>query len=142
VCERIGKENEVTISKIKFLGRPKPEKAYGSIVIYLPNEQEAERLIEDTTMNFGDEGAYIRRYIPISLSERCYNCQRFTGYRAERCPDKVPTCGHCAQQGHTHDKCTQGSAKCANCEGAHSSNDRECPTYKDTLERLRSSIWV
>jgi hypothetical protein len=89
------------VKKVRFLGRPSPDKTYCSIVIYLPSKQEAEKMIEQRYMDFEGEVAYTRTFEKITTPIRCFKCHKFASHEARRCPAREPTCGTCAETGHT-----------------------------------------
>lgn len=65
---------------------------------------------------------------------QCYKCQSF-GHVARNCFRTVK-CAKCAQA-HNTTECASADdmvIKCANCDGPHAANSRECPKYTEQLE--------
>jgi hypothetical protein len=87
-CAKIGLENGITVKKIRFLGRPNPDKSYCSIVIHLSDQQEAERMLYQQYMDFDGEVAYTKVFESIPTPMRCYNCQKFDSHKARRMPSQ------------------------------------------------------
>lgn len=58
---------------------------------------------------------------------QCFRCQAY-GHIAQNCT-KTPRCVKCGQQHNTQDckKSSETPPTCANCEGRHTANYRECP---------------
>ena len=72
--------------------------------------------------------------------QQCFRCQSY-GHSFFECTEPVEKCMRCAGK-HRIQACTHAhaDAKCANCEGNHSSNYRGCPVYKAAvLEARRAS---
>lgn len=64
----------------------------------------------------------------IAAPLQCLSCCGF-GHRAAVCPQKAPPrCRKCGEINHQQWQCT-AKARCLNCKGAHSSNDKRCPVY-------------
>lgn len=57
MIKALSAENRVTISKISWLSKREPGKAYGSIVVYITKKSNAERLLQDFYFNLAGESA-------------------------------------------------------------------------------------
>ena len=123
-AEALGKENEVTISRIRWLSRKESGKAYGTMVVYVTKQSEAARLLQDQYFHVGGESGRTRVYEPRYGPEQCFNCQE-KGHKAFRCV-KPQVCARCAQQGHHHRNCQEAILRCALCDGSHESFSRNC----------------
>lgn len=70
---------------------------------------------------------------------QCYHCQQW-GHSAVNCGYK-PRCVKC-NESHEKGSCArttrEGDPTCCNCGGAHASNHRGCPTYKQHLESIKA----
>ena len=85
---------------------------------------------------------YIRvGYYRVAVSQfirnpaRCYKCQKF-GHTKFNCR-KNEVCTKCGQEDHTDSQDCKNEAKCVNCQGNHSSNNKECPKWKVEREIQR-----
>jgi len=136
-CAKIGLENGISVKKIRFLGRPSPDKAYCSIVIHLSDKREAERMLDQKCMEFDGEVAYTKVFEHIPIPMRCFNCHKFGNHEARRCPAREPVCCTCARIGHTDSECNATTPFCTNCGGPHKASDRGCPEYKKRLDMLQ-----
>lgn len=85
------------------------------------------------TIRVGYLQVRVTLYIPSPM--RCYKCQRF-GHTSSKCNSPVDICSKCSKTSH------EGSCKpkCANCEGEHTANSRECPRWKleSAIQRVRA----
>ena len=73
----------------------------------------------------------VNPYIPNPL--RCYNCQKF-GHHEQKCL-KSAVCKKCGESGSDHIELScKNPPKCANCNGAHSADSRECMAWKREKE--------
>ena len=72
-------------------------------------------------------------YVPTPM--RCFHCQKF-GHTKTRCRSETEICVKCGKPKHDDD-C---QPKCANCEGEHAANSRECPQWKQesAIQRVRA----
>jgi hypothetical protein len=130
--QELGKENGVTITKISTLGKPVAHKLYCSIVVYLKEKKDAERLLNARIMNVFGEGAFTSQYEYRPRVTRCFNCQEY-GHQAFRC-NKPQRCVDCSVQGHP--SCGIENPRCAACKGPHRADDRGCPEFKERLRLL------
>ena len=133
-AQSVGEENDVQIQRLRWLSKPS-EKTYGSLVIFLRNHGDAERLLKTGIMDVGGEMAYVKPYERRSLPTRCFKCQQY-GHLEARCKAVMPTCGNCATSGHTLKECTSQDTRCAACQGSHKATDRGCPKYLELLRRF------
>ena len=70
-------------------------------------------------------------YIPNPL--RCYNCQKF-GHHETKCL-KSPVCKKCGGSGSDHiEHSCNNTIKCANCQGNHPADSRDCMVWKREKE--------
>ena len=70
-------------------------------------------------------------YIPNPL--RCYNCQKF-GHHETKCL-KSPVCKKCGESGSDHIELScNNPIRCANCQGNHPSDSRDCMVWKREKE--------
>ena len=73
----------------------------------------------------------VNPYIPNPL--RCYNCQKF-GHHETKCL-KSPVCKKCGESGSDHIELSCNNAiKCANCQGNHPADSRDCLVWKKEKE--------
>ena len=86
-------------------------------------------------------GAYVfgRKVVPKKSRRglvRCLHCQLF-GHKRQCCTSKEPQCTRCAM-GHATDECGARlcTFTCRNCEGHHTSFDRECPKFIEKCAQL------
>jgi hypothetical protein len=93
-AEALGKENEVTISRIRWLSRKEPGKAYRTIVVYVTKQSEAARLLQDQYFHVAGESGRTKVYKPRYSPEQCFKCQEI-GHKAFRCM-KPQVCTRCA----------------------------------------------
>ncbi|KAM4056477.1 reverse transcriptase [Hirsutella rhossiliensis] len=104
-AEALGAENYVTIAKITWLSNREKAKAYGSMVIYVTKESDAQRLLDGVWFDVAGESActnvFERRVGPI----QCFNCQEM-GHKAFSCK-KPQRCGRCAKAEHHHRECKE-----------------------------------
>ncbi|KJZ70022.1 hypothetical protein HIM_10603 [Hirsutella minnesotensis 3608] len=56
-AEALGAENNVTIAKITWLSNREKAKAYGSMVIYVTKESDAQRLLDSVWFDLAGESA-------------------------------------------------------------------------------------
>jgi len=123
-AERLGKENEVRISKIAWISRKDNGKDYGSMIIYVNKGSEAVRLLRGQYFNLDGESAFTRVCEPRKGPIQCYNCQAM-GHKAFSCK-KSQVCGKCAKEGHHHSECNEEIPKCVPCGGPHESYSKSC----------------
>ena len=70
-------------------------------------------------------------YIPNPL--RCYNCQMF-GHHEQKCT-KSAVCKKCGESGSDHVELScENQPKCANCQGSHAADSRDCIAWKREKE--------
>ena len=73
----------------------------------------------------------VNPYIPNPL--RCYNCQKF-GHHEQKCL-KSAVCKKCGESGSDHIELScNNPPKCANCNGAHAADSRDCMAWKREKE--------
>lgn len=127
--EEIGKENNISISKIRFLAGGNPGGNKCSVIIHMPDKREADHITSKQYMEFGDEMVFTRKFMPGTGFQRCFKCQRFGRHRARDCPNQEATCEKCGLDGHKADGCDSDTTKCVNCSGSHMASDRRCPAF-------------
>jgi hypothetical protein len=132
--EAVAQENGVQIERIRWLSRT-TDKVYGSVVMFLTHQHEADDLLARGIMDVGGEMAYTPRYERRQIPTRCYKCHQY-GHQDARCQSSEVVCGRCAQSGHTAQTCTAHGTRCAACQGPHPANDRSCPRYMELLRRF------
>jgi hypothetical protein len=95
IAEKLGKENNVQITKMAWLSKKDVPKAYGSMVIYLTKDSDVRRLLQEEFFHVASESAHTSTFDPhFSGPIRCYRCQEI-GHKAFNC--KAPQiCGKCA----------------------------------------------
>lgn len=125
--EDIGKENGISISRIRFLASGNPGRNRCSVILHMQDKREADQLTSRQYMEFGDEMVFTRKYEPRVGPQRCFKCQRFGTHRARDCPNQEVTCEKCGMDGHRAETCTSPTTKCVNCAGNHKASDRTCP---------------
>ena len=82
-------------------------------------------------LKVGYTNVRVNPYIPNPL--RCYNCQKF-GHHEQKCL-KPAVCKKCGESGSDHIElsCTNPT-ECANCNGTHSADSRDCVAWKREKE--------
>ena len=129
-----GGENKVHIRRMRWLSKPSDE-AYGSVVMFLRDHEDAQRLLRAGIMDIGWEMAYVRPYERRSLPMRCFKCQQY-GHQEARCTAPEAHVRHCADTGHSVSECTSQNTRCAACQDPHKATDRGCPKYMELLRRF------
>ncbi len=71
--------------------------------------------------------------------KRCYNCQQVGKHSAKKCKQAGPKCPRC---GHSHQlkECMVKVARCAWCDGAHSTGSFYCPERKRMVNH-QEGVW-
>ena len=110
----------------QWLSGVKPDKMYGSMVIRVPNREEAESLFGKHLEIKGDV-ATPAPFTPAPGTARCFKCQKY-GHVAIRCPNS-PVCSICSGNHHYSDCLPGAQAKCGACGGPHRAVDQSCPEY-------------
>ena len=136
VVKQIGQENNVSITKMRWLSKPS-DKTFGSAVVYLLKKEEAEALLDRQVMDFKGEAGFTRQYERRLVPTRCFKCHQY-GHQEFRCSNQIK-CGNCAQEGHGEKECSSTATKCAACKGPHKASDRGCKVYKDLWSRMNPS---
>lgn len=136
VVKQIGQENNVSITKMRWLSKPS-DKIFGSAVVYLLKKEEAEALLDRQVMDFKGEAGFTRQYERRLVPTRCFKCHQY-GHQEFRCSNQIK-CGNCAQEGHGEKECSSTATKCAACKGPHKASDRGCKVYKDLWSRMNPS---
>lgn len=135
--EDIGKENGISISKIRFLGQGNPGKSRCSVILHMQDKHEADQLTSRQYMEFGDEMVFTRKYVPRVGPQRCFKCQRVGSHKARDCPNVEETCERCGTDGHKIETCTSPTARCVNCGSDHMASDRRCPALARHIQGVR-----
>ena len=140
--EEIGKENNISISKIRFLGNGNPGRNKCSVILHMPDKREADQLTSRQYMEFGDEMVFTRKYMPMLRNgpQRCYKCQRIGDHKARDCPNQEATCEKCGADGHKAETCESATTKCINCSGSHRASDKRCPAFVSVVQGYRHSL--
>jgi hypothetical protein len=107
ICETIGRENQITVTRARMLGRSNPDKRYCSIVIHVREKEEAKALLHNRYLELGSEVAFTSEFEERPWVKRCFKCQKFGHHEAKNCPEKLPTCRRCAELGHTGEECVK-----------------------------------
>ena len=139
-CETIGRENNVKIMKLAWLSKLNPDKLYGSLVVYLSSQKEAEGLLNRQVMDFGSEAGFTKVYECRQYLTRCQKCLQY-GHVKARCTSDV-RCTYCAALRHKEPSCTATEASCAVCQESHKVSDPGCPTYCQKLRELYPLKWA
>ncbi|KAI5894904.1 uncharacterized protein SCHCODRAFT_02497676, partial [Schizophyllum commune H4-8] len=72
---------------------------------------------------------------------QCWKCQGY-GHISAKCKHEGDVCGRCAGP-HRTKACDQhGLYTCANCQGAHFSSDRRCPTRRTANAEARTAFYA
>lgn len=119
----IGEENGgLAIGRIGWLSQP--DKKYGSMVVYLKNKAQADRMLARGFIKVGGESTTIQIWEEKGKGEqRCFNCQK-QGHLARTCK-KNTVCGNCAEVGHHHQDCLAIIPKCTKYGGNHRAKDHK-----------------
>lgn len=125
-------ENKVDqVKKIVWLSGTK---RYGSMVIYLSGQGDAEALLNRRIAHVRGEAAFSDRFHERPRPLRCRKCQQYN-HKEDRCPNPE-ACGKCAGN-HRVEQCTSEATKCAACQGDHAVNDRNCPKWEEAWKTIR-----
>lgn len=124
--KKIEEENGgLEITEIRWLSKPDETKRYGSMLLRLADEQTAFSLLEKGLLDVAGESCIVEEWEIQKIAEqRCFKCQKF-GHLARSCTSPS-ICGNCAEKGHSHRECQNPRILCANCQGKHRANDRNC----------------
>ena len=89
-----------------------------------------------STIKAGYLSLRVDLYVPNPL--RCFKCQRF-GHHQDHCRAES-ACVQCGKQGHDGSACSD-TPSCKNCGGEHSSNSKDCSTWKKekSFQQIRYS---
>lgn len=123
IAASLGKENDVAVAKVAWISRRDSGKAYGSMVVYLERNSEANKLLQEGYFHVNGESGFTSIFERRPRPDQCYNCQAM-GHKAYNCKKEV-VCGRCSTLGHRHESC-QASPKCVPCGGPHESFSKNC----------------
>ncbi|ODA77568.1 hypothetical protein RJ55_07197 [Drechmeria coniospora] len=73
--EALSAENRLTLGKISWLSKRESGKAYGSMVVYVTEKRDAERLLEGYYFDLAGEAATTYVFEPRPGPIQCFNCQ-------------------------------------------------------------------
>jgi hypothetical protein len=134
-----GKLNSVKVAKMRWLSKPMAGKEHGSIVVFLEEKEQSDRLLTGSVVYLpGGEIAFPRMFETRVVPTRCYRCHQY-GHAQLRCSNDV-VCGHCAGSGHQAEACTSLTTKCAACHGPHRATDPGCSRFKKERRVLLSHL--
>lgn len=135
--KKIEEENGgLEITEVRWLSKPDETKRYGSMLLRLADEQTAVSLLEKGLLDVARESCIVEEWEVQKMAERrCFKCQKF-GHLATSCTS-ASICGNCAEKGHSHRECQNPRILCANCQGKHRANDRNCTAKPNP--RIRST---
>ena len=124
--KKIEEENGgLEITEVRWLSKPDGKKRYGSMLLRLADEQAANSLLGKGLLDVAGESYIVEEWeIQKTAERRYFKCQKF-GHLATLCSGPI-ICGNCAEQGHSHRDCLNLRILCANCQGKHCANDRNC----------------
>jgi hypothetical protein len=135
----MGKLNNVCVTKMRWLSGPTVGKLHGSMVVFLEEKEQADRLLGGAVVQMpGGEVAFPRVFETKVVPTRCYRCHEY-GHLQLRCSNEV-VCGHCAAKGHQAEAYTSPITKCAGCQGPHRATDPGCPQFKKERRKLQSCL--
>jgi hypothetical protein len=124
-------ENNTEVRKLYWLSGPK---SYGSMVIFLPQESDATRLLHQKMVQICGEVSFTSEYHYIQRPLRCRNCQGY-GHKQSRC--RLPAvCERCSGP-HQKQECNEHGEKCGACGGTHQASDQQCPRWQEEVNRIR-----
>lgn len=124
-AEEMGKENDTQVAKVRWLSSRDPSKEYGSIVVYLTKNEDAQHFLREGFFYAGGQSGYTKTFERRTQPKQCYKCQEITDHKAYQCK-KTQICGRCAKEGHRHSECTEAILKCVPCGGPHESFSKNC----------------
>ncbi len=127
--EEIGKENNISISRIRFLAGGNPGGNKCSVVIHMPDKREADHITAKQYMEFGDEMVFTRKFMPGTGPQRCFKCQRFGGIGRENAPTRKQLARNVVWTDTRPICATSNTTQCVNCSGSHMASDRRCPAF-------------
>jgi hypothetical protein len=128
-ADAFGNENGVSVQKIRYLRRQRPEdegKSRTSFVVSLGSQADASKLLNAQEVTVGGQTVFAKEYIRVPIPMRCYCCQQY-GHIKERCSTSE-RCVNCSQS-HPEEDCIMPDSKCANCGRAHRADSPKCPTF-------------
>lgn len=135
-AERFMQENGgAQTKKVRWLSG---DKRFGSMVVYLSREADAQSLLSRRIVHIRGEAVFAEAYVYRNRPLRCRNCQQY-GHKAARCRNET-ACERCAEP-HTSAECTSSIVRCAACDiEGHAVSDPDCETWKKEWEKIRSRI--
>lgn len=129
-AEAFGQENGVRVVNMAWLSKRDVQRAYGSMVVYVAEWSEAQRLLSQGFCLVGGALGYTSLFERGRRRQQCYNCQQI-GHKASHCRN-VQVCARCAGLAHHHSGCRQMFVRCALCGGPHESFSWSCPRLRNT----------
>jgi hypothetical protein len=125
--ENSTEEVDCTAMKASWLSRNYPNKAVGSMVIYLKAKRAADYLLRLGSVIFGPAGATCSHFERLENDGPCYNCNKY-GHKQNNCRRKV-CCGKCSGEHNTRVCDNTQPKKCPSCGGPHTIFDKRCPQH-------------
>lgn len=105
--------------------------------------QALPHVLREDRVYVGYTSCRLNRFVP---TVRCFRCQEL-GHVVSRCTASEPTCGHCAERGHSFTNCSkrQAAPVCAPCKNknlpdSHSCRSNSCPSYSRYVQQTRSRL--
>jgi hypothetical protein len=122
--------------------KPRKGKREASLVLEFDNPCDANQAIDQGTI-WNHQAHANTVYVKEARSKLCNKCQK-PGHVQVQCPSKEFTCGTCAARHPTWEcpsqRGSEGTLKCANCNGGHKSVSLTCPVWKVAIEQAKVAL--
>ena len=90
IKEILSEENDTEIARLGWFSAKQIGKAFGSMVVYLTKNSEAQRILEKGYFDVSGESAYARHF--KRHPPKCFNCQK-EGHIARNCTERTTKSG-------------------------------------------------
>jgi DnaJ-class molecular chaperone len=137
------------ISRPRWLSSPENRaiKKFGSAIIYFESKAEADRALRNR-LQIAGISVKTAEFIQAKPTHQYSKCLRYGHSKIHCYRDQICSicAGNHARQDHfcpkcstKGEKCAHSKLKCPNCQGEHEANNRSCKTFKDLLNRAKST---
>ena len=78
----------------------------------------------------------------VSQVTYCFKCYAIDDHLVKACtkPQSYRVCSLCSSKQHTYKDCTSTDRKCINCNGAHATMSKSCPSYKVAAAKVSMEL--
>ena len=144
--EELEDRNNLKVTNIKRLFNKEKQTPIYRVKLWLENEETLKRVLKDGVLLGYTKHKCIPshdRNNPVGADKaitQCFRCQKWDPKHGNSNCQGVRACLWCAAD-HFHKECplfqtkNKTAAKCANCQGAHASWDKNCPSYIEASKR-------